>query len=89
MATIDSKRTVDHIRYTQTNAAISMYHSLLQAVEEAGGATDWLSPDQLEKMTATELISYLAVNKIIFVYGPSVYWPALYSQKAEEERKEK
>lgn len=45
-------------------AEIDFYKSLINATEEAGGCTDWLTPET----TLQEIAETLAINNVRFIY---------------------
>lgn len=50
----------------QKNAVLEFYKSLVNAVENSGGCTDWLT----QEITLKELSDILAINDVRFVYKP-------------------
>ena len=56
----------DRVRKHLVKSAIEIKSSLDKAMDKAGGAP--LTADQLDNITALELLSLLATNKVKFVY---------------------
>ena len=46
---------------------IQLYDSLLEAVDEAGGAIDYYRYDKLRDMTVSEFFNKIATNRIRFI----------------------
>lgn len=53
-------------RIGKIKAIAEFYKSLINAVESAGGCTDWLT----QETTLKELADVLAINDVRFVYKP-------------------
>ena len=49
-------------------AWVKLYDSLLESVDEAGGAIDYYRYDKLQTMTVPNFFNKIATNKIRFIY---------------------